>query len=357
VQQRTELDATDLVDAELHLLGDPARERRHPRRVAAGVGVARVDRRGERAYRGEIELAHARESAGVLEGGRDEIREGLQHRDVLVIEHVRRIGPARENPDKLSATLHRKMNRVRGAEELAGEHDLARRSGSDRNLRLACRGFVPTRFDHEVELVAAIVVARDRKRVAPRQRRGSVERKPRDPERLVHRRELPRQDVQGRQAADPSFALAPLVGRAERARREVRDREQLLSLDGVERSIRIGRSDGESGAKLALEDDRCHHGGVHAHLVGEPADRPVRLDATVGGVIPEEDQLARRDQLPQERTEWHPLVAARRRGPAECCERPAKVALELGDEHPLEVEDRLHRLRDPVDHVLRHRSR
>ena len=109
---------------------------------------------------------------------------------------------------------------------------------------------------------------------------------------------MPCQDIQGGQAADPSFALAPLVGRPERARGEVRDGEQLLSLDGVERSIRIGRADGQSGAKFALKDDRRHHGGVHAHLMGEHADRPVRLDAAVGGVIPEEDELARRDQLP-----------------------------------------------------------
>ena len=60
VQQRTELDATQLVRRKPHLVRDRPRERGDPRGVAAGVWIARVDRGGERLHRREVELAHLR---------------------------------------------------------------------------------------------------------------------------------------------------------------------------------------------------------------------------------------------------------------------------------------------------------
>jgi hypothetical protein len=88
------------------------------------------------------------------------------------------------------------MHRVRRAERLTHEDHLAHRSRTERQPRLAGGGLVAARFQHELELVAAVVIARDREGVALHQRRRGIERELRDRERLVHRGELPGQDVQ-----------------------------------------------------------------------------------------------------------------------------------------------------------------
>ena len=210
MKERAKLDAANLIAAELHLFGDPARKRRDPCRVAAGVRVARVDGRGKRAHRCEVELAHARECLCVLESGRDEIRQRLKDRDVLVVQTVWDVRCAGEDADKLSTALHRQVHLAFHAARLAALEHPACRSRPDRNA-YPCRGLVTVRVDHELELVASLVVSRDRERIASHERRGCVKCEPRDIERLMHRSELPRENVQGGEPPDPAFALAALV--------------------------------------------------------------------------------------------------------------------------------------------------
>src|SRR5207249_2089884 len=102
---------------------------------------------------------------GVLERGRDEIRERLQDGHVLVVERLRGVRSTGEDPDELSATLHWQVHLSRCPERLAALDDQARRPRSDRHARLVHAGLVATRVDDELELVAPLVVSRDREGV------------------------------------------------------------------------------------------------------------------------------------------------------------------------------------------------
>ena len=127
----------------------------------------------------------------------------------------------------------------------------------------------------------------------------------------MHRSELPRQDVQRGKPPDASLALSALVRRAKRGRGQIGEGAELSALDRVERSVGIGRADGEGRTYLAVKDDRRDHRGVYAHLAREHADRPVGLDGAVARVIAHEHQLAGGDHLPEQRSVRYPPVAAR----------------------------------------------
>jgi len=77
----------------------------------------------------EVQLAHPRQRFGVLEGGRHEVREGLQNGDVLVVEGVLCSRLAREHAEQLAAALDRHEGAVGRAVRLRREDDMAQGIG------------------------------------------------------------------------------------------------------------------------------------------------------------------------------------------------------------------------------------
>src|SRR5207248_3825872 len=108
----------------------------------------------------------------------NEIRERLQDGHILVVERFRGVRSTGEDPDELSATLHWQAHLTRCAEWLAALDDQARRPRSDRNPRLVHAGLVAAHVDDEFELVAPLVISRDREGVACANRRPRVAGRP-----------------------------------------------------------------------------------------------------------------------------------------------------------------------------------
>ncbi len=95
---------------------------------------------------------------------------------------------------------------------------------------------------------------------------------------------------------------------------------------------------------------------MYGYIAREHADRPVRLDADVARVIAHDDQLARGDRLSEQGSVRYPPMAPRWSRLSESGQRPNDIPLDLADDHPLQVEHRLHGAGDAVDDVLGHRT-
>src|SRR5207253_8246794 len=71
----------------------------------------------------------------------------------------------------------------------------------------------------------------------------------------------------------------------------------------------------------------------------------------------EDGELPSGDDLAEGRSDRRPRVAAKRRGESERREWTPDAVLDLRDHDPLDVERRLDLPGDPLDHILRHRTR
>ena len=304
----------------------------------------------------------------VLEGRRDEVRERLQHRDVLVVEHPGPIRLAREHADQATAALQRDVDRgerrafliaeghpaalhgvVDAAHQvgLAGEDDLARRAGAER-IALTRPDLGALGLQDELEFPLVGVVARHVEGVPRDQRARGLVCELRDAERLANPGERPGQHVERREATDALLALGPDARRPHGGRGELREGEESLAVDRVEGAIGIGGGDAHASGDLSAEHHRRSHGGVDAGLA-QQIRVPARIAMRLERVVADAHDLAAPDHLPHQ---WPDDLRRRQRGgEPEARDVDRGLATQLGDEHELGVVRLAHLLSDPPDHV------
>ncbi len=108
VQIRRHLERGLLLLREAEFVGDGDRVQRDSVRMAAGVCVLRVDRRGKRSYRCEVRLLQAREQLDVPYGDRHVVGDRGQQPHVIAVERVIGVGAAdRDAADDLLARRER----------------------------------------------------------------------------------------------------------------------------------------------------------------------------------------------------------------------------------------------------------
>jgi hypothetical protein len=191
---------------------------------------------------------------------------------------------------------------------LAGQDDLARWTSSE-GVALASPDIGALRLQDELEFLFVDVVARDIEGVARDELACGLVRKTRDPEWLVDARQPPGEHVQCRETADALLALVADTGRAHRGPGELREREESLAVDRVERTIRVGGRDANAPDDLAAEHHRRGHRGMQTGLAQE-LRIPDHLAPRLDGVVADADDLAAPDHLRHER----PHLLRRRAG-------------------------------------------